>query len=122
MEIYKSQMHLPILTMIFSLSLTTHASYNVKKYNFIFISSNEGKITMQSTHFSCSTASLVQCIQRCTTTQGCISLFFSANSICQGHGEVFEAHSPSLVSKPGVAYYVFKDHAGLSNVLCIHYP
>lgn len=116
----RTTMCLLALTVIFSFSKAICISNNVEFFIFKTFPSMDGKIAMQPAIFYLNHSSPVQCLRRCTTTHGCVSVFLSAGSVCQGHLEVFETTTPFLFSKPGVVYYVSKDHAGLFEIFDFH--
>jgi hypothetical protein len=99
---------------MFSLSKVTCITNNAEIY-FLFkiLSSMGGKMTTQPGNVYSNFTSPMECVLSCTTTRGCVSVFFLEDALCQGHAQVFETNSLSLVSKPGAVYYVLKNHAGL---------
>lgn len=105
-------MYLLILAVIGYLHKTIYMSNDVDFYNFKKLSSVDDKIVIQPTMFYLNCSSRIRCVGKCAASQGCVSVFYSNNSICQGHTEVFERYSHFLVSKPGFVYYVSKNRAG----------
>ncbi|XP_062609745.1 uncharacterized protein LOC134271554 [Saccostrea cucullata] len=81
---------------------------NLDIYDYKVVPILTGKITTDQAIFYETNSSAVRCVHKCISTFGCVSVFLTADYVCQGHPIVYEIASPSLISKTGSRYYISK--------------